>query len=149
VGSPGRSSLHFTPRHLTTFECSLLTTTDDGHILQDYAALETNLRFRLANESNSQLDMMIQWARGCFHGNLLAAPLSAAAYDFPSLAKAHRVMLHIRALAAQTTAYSERAYLMALFFNSLHTATYREASDLTRNHALYCAAKIADRLIEL
>lgn len=132
--------------HRATWLIDFLTTTDDGHILQDYAALETNLRFRLAPESGCSLEAILQWARGCFEGNLLAAPLSATAYDHPSLLKAHRVMLHIRSLAAQTTGYSERAYLIALFFNTLRAATYREASDFTRNHALYCAAKIAGRL---
>ncbi len=135
--------------HRATWLIDFLTTTDDGHILQDYAALETDLRFRLVPESGCGLEALIQWARGCFEGSLLAAPLPAAAYDHPGLLKAHRVMLRIRALAAQTTAYSERAYLIALFFNSLRAATYREASNFTRNHALYCAAKIANRLIEL
>ncbi len=132
-----------------TWLIDFLTTTDDGHILQDYVALETDLRFRLVPESGCGLEVLIQWARGCFEGSLLAAPLPAAAYDHPGLLKAHRVMLHIRALAAQTTAYSERTYLIALFFNSLRAATYREASNFTHNHALYCAAKIANRLIDL
>lgn len=132
-----------------TWLIDFLTTTDDGHILQDYVALETDLRFRLVPEAGYSLEMLIEWARGCFEDSLLAAPLPAAAYDHPGLFKAHRVMLHIRALAAQTTAYNERAYLVALFFNSLRAATYREASNFTRNHALYCAAKIANRLIEM
>lgn len=58
-------------------------------------------------------------------------------------------MTVIRALAAQTIGYSERAYLIALFFNTLRAATYREASNATRGHALYCAAKIADELIRI
>ena len=135
--------------HHATWLIDFLTTTDDGHILQDYAALETNLRFRLVPESGYGLEVLIQWARACFEGSLMAARFPAAAYDHSGLFKAHQVMLHIRALAARTIAYSERAYLIALFFNSLRAATYREASNFTRNHALYCAAKIANRLIEL
>lgn len=130
-----------------TWLIDFLTTTDDGHLLQDYAALETDLRFRLTPKSGVHLDALLQWERGCFEDNLLAAPNLPAIYDHPGLLKAHRIMIHIRTLAAQTTAYSERAYLIALFFNSLRAATYKEASDLTRNHALYCAAKIANRLI--
>jgi|GEM_PF-2091865 len=132
--------------HHATWLIDFLTTTDDGHILQDYAALETHLRFRLAPESGCNFEMLLQWTRGCFTGSLLAAPFSPAAYDHPGLLKAHRVLQHIRTLAAQTSGYSERAHLIALFFNSLHAATYQEASDFTRNHALYCAAKIAQRL---
>ncbi len=130
--------------HHATWLIDFLTTTDDGHILQDYAALETNLRFRLAPDSGCGIEILLQWARSCFDGNLSATP-----YDHPALLKAHHIMLHIRALAAQTTGYNERAYLIALFFNTLRAATYREASDFTRNHALYCAAKIADRLIQI
>lgn len=129
-----------------TWLIDFLTTTDDGHILQDYAALETSLRFRLAPEAGLSLEALLQWANRCFDGNLLNAPLSAATCEHPSLLKAHRVMLRIRALAAQTIGYGERAYLVALFFNTLRAATYREASSLTRNYALYCAAKIASRL---
>ncbi len=130
-----------------TWLIDFLTTTDDGHILQDYAALETDLRFRLIPRSGVTLDSLLKWARVCFEGSLLTAPLSESAYDHPGLFKGHRIMLRIRALAAQTTGYRERAYLIALFFNALRAATYREASDFTRNHALYCAAKIADRLV--
>lgn len=130
-----------------TWLIDFLTTTDDGHILQDYAALETDLRFRLTPKSGVNLDALLRWARGCFEGSLLAAPNLPCVYEHPGLLKAHRVMLHIRALAVQTTGYSERAFLVALFFNALRAATYREASDNTRNHALYCAAKIADRMV--
>lgn len=133
--------------HRATWLIDFLTTTDDGHILQDYAALETNLRFRLAPDSGCSLEMLLHWARGCFDENLQASPILAAAYEHPGLFKAHQVMLCIRALAVQTAGYDERAHLVALFFNALRAATYREASDFTRNHALYCAAKIADRLI--
>ncbi len=135
--------------HHATWLIDFLTTTDDGHILQDYAALETNLRFRLCPDAGRDLEIMLRWAGSSFHGNLLAAPLSAAANDHPGLRKAHRIMLHIRALAAQTIGYTDYAYLVALFFNTLRAATYREASDFTRNHALYCAAQIANRLIQM
>ncbi|PWH12326.1 MAG: hypothetical protein DDG60_13655 [Anaerolineae bacterium] len=132
--------------HHDTWLIDFLTTTDDGHILQDYAALETHLRFRLVREAGCSLETLLHWAQICFNGNLQHVPLSAVVYDHPGLLKAHQVMLHLRALAAQSTGYTDRAYLIALFFNTLRSATYREASDFTRNHALYCAAKIAARL---
>ncbi|MCS6992263.1 MAG: response regulator [Anaerolineales bacterium] len=132
--------------HHDTWLIDFLTTTDDGHVLQDYAALETHLRFRLAPEAGCNLETLLRWAQGCFDGNLQRVPLSAAIYEHAGLLKAHQVMLHIRVRAAQTTGYTDRAYLIALFFNTLRAATYREASAFTRNHALYCAAKIAARL---
>jgi CheY-like chemotaxis protein len=134
-------------QHRATWLIDFLTTTDDGHILQDYAALETNIRFRLALDADTGIDLPLQWACACFNANLPNAPAPTEIFDHPGLLKAHRVMLHIRALAAQTSGYTERAYLVALFFNTLRAATYREATDATRNHALYCAAKIANRLI--
>ncbi len=132
--------------HHDTWLIDFLTTTDDGHVLQDYAALETHVRFRLAAEAGCGLEALLGWARSSFRGDLRDIPLPAAIYDHPALHKAHRVMLHIRALAAQTTGYNDRAYLIALFFDALRAATYREASAFTRNHALYCAARIAARL---
>lgn len=132
--------------HRDTWLIDFLTTTDDGHVLQDYAALETHVRFRLAPEAGCGLEALLGWARSSFRGDLRDIPLPAAIYDHPALHKAHRVMLHIRALAAQTTGYNDRAYLIALFFDALRAATYREASAFTRNHALYCAARIAARL---
>lgn len=133
-------------QHHATWLIDFLTTTDDGHILQDYAALETHLRFRLAPEACSDAAPLLDWTRACFEPGQPGSPLPTSICDHAGLRKAHQVMLHIRALAAQTTGYNERAYLIALFFNTLRAATYREANDCTRNHALYCAAKIADRL---
>ncbi len=135
--------------HHATWLIDFLTTTDDGHILQDYAALETNIRFRLIRESGVNTEQLWQWSCACFKTDPSNAAIPTEIYGHPNLLKAYHVMLHIRALAAQTPGYTERAYLIALFFNTLRAATYPEASDATRNHALYCAAKIANLLIQM
>jgi CheY-like chemotaxis protein len=120
------------------------TTTDDGHVLQDYATMENNIRFILHNLNETGL--LFQWARASLAKNLLDPADPPEIQNNPELLKAHQAIRRIRVMASKTPHYSPRAYLTALFFNALRLTTFNDASVTIRDHAFYCASVIAERL---
>jgi hypothetical protein len=131
-------------QHHDAWLIDFATTTDDGHILQDYASLENNLRLRLITTEDMKL--LFSWARLSLTKNLIEPIPPLEIQHNPDLLKAHQGIRHIRELASRTSHYSHRAYLMALFFNALRVTTFNDATVMVRDHAFYCASVIAERL---
>lgn len=119
------------------------TTTDDGHILQDYATLENNVRFEL--NADEDINLLFKWTKLCLIDSLVDVSLSMDIQGNSRLTKAHQVIQRIRQFASETPYYTPRAYLTALFFNALRLSTFNTVSPVIRDHAFYCASIIAER----
>ena len=116
---------------------------ENGHILQDFAALENFVKMLMIEKSYSR--DFFEWEKCLtlgFYDPMLPTQLRTRA-DFH---KAHLVIRKIRALAKTTPFCYERAYLISLLFNALRTTTFFELSVDVREHAFLSASVIANKL---
>ncbi len=135
----------FVDVHDQTWLIDFATTLEHGHILQDYVSLENFIRtFGIATDD---LDKLYEWDKSMMFTQALdQCELSPLLGADPAFEKAHRAIIKIRQFATATPRYSNRSYLIALFFNTLRTATIFNLPRPIRDHAFLAASLIAERL---
>jgi hypothetical protein len=131
-------------QHNEAWLIDFATTTDNGHILQDYATLENNIRLMFV--SSADIGLLFQWARASLAKNLLEPADPPEIQNNQELRKAHQAIRYIREMATETPHFSPHAYLTALFFNALRITTFNDAPITICDHAFYCASIIAEIL---
>jgi CheY-like chemotaxis protein len=131
--------------HLDTWLIDFATTKNQGHILQDYASFENYIRLLMIKTDN--LDLLYLWEKSLFQRNLTDISLPADTFVSNEIEKATHVIKKIRQLAQETRHFTNRAYLIGLFFNAIRTTTFLELPDATRDHAFLSAAIIAERIL--
>lgn len=127
--------------------------TGQGHILRDFVALDTALRFQLLTTSDATLQERLEMDRALcsinhfsdvdqLEGKLLT--------DNPSLLKAYDIVVHLRKLAYHMVSHNPsndfNEYCAALLLNSLNTLRFAVLEQEQRLHALLSASLLAKKL---
>lgn len=127
--------------------------TSPGHVLRDIAQLDSEIRFVLLSAHEANLDERLSMEETLCAASLFSEvpPLAAQVTSTnQALAKACRVIIHLRTLArkliAQNPSDDLSEYYIALFYNAVNTLRFYNLSSCQREHALICASLLADRL---
>ncbi len=133
-------------QHEETWLIDFAATTNNGHILQDYASLENFIRLLLIKTDD--ISLLYEWEKSLFSNNMLADKIENRFSSIKEIAKAQQIIQKIRDLARKTNHYSNRAYLISLFFNVLRSTTFLDLPRFIIDHGLLSASIIADRLLK-
>jgi len=120
----------------------------EGHILQDFAALESFVKFSLVSTDN--LSALYEWERGLLASlSFRAGPSLVNSLGIEELDKAFATICKIRHLACEALCEHDMTeYYMGLLFHALKLLTILDLPRKTREHALISAALICERLGE-
>ena len=118
-------------------------TTSQGHILQDYASLESYIKFRMVKTDD--LELLFQWEKTLFQDNLLVPILPPRLSGNKDIKKADYAIHQIRRLAKETNYFTNQAYRISLLFNAIRMATFPDLSKIEQTHALLSAAIITEK----
>jgi CheY-like chemotaxis protein len=127
--------------------------TGHGHILRDFAELDSEIRFRLLDPQEATLAERCQMEEALCsieRFSEIDRLTTEFATSNPALAKIYTTVVHLRNLAykmvAQNLADDINEYYAALFYNALNTLRFYSLPSGQREHALLCASLLADRL---
>ena len=120
----------------------------EGHILQDFTALESFVKFSLVSTNN--LSALYEWERGLLaSADFRASPSIANNHSIEELDKAFATVCKIRHLAYEIVGEHDMTeYYIGLLFHALKILTILDLPRKTREHALISAALICERLGE-
>jgi len=117
----------------------------EGHILQDFTALESFVKFSLVSTDN--LGALYEWERGLLaFADFHASPGLVNNLGLEELDKAFATICKIRQLAYETVGEHMTEYYIGLLFHALKILTILDLPRETREHALISAALICERL---
>ena len=120
----------------------------EGHILQDFTALESFVKFSLVSTDN--LSALYEWERGLLaSADFRASPRLVNNLGIEELDKAFATVCKIRQLAYEALGEHDMTeYYIGLLFHALKILTILDLPRKTREHALISAALICERLGE-
>jgi CheY-like chemotaxis protein len=119
----------------------------EGHILQDFTALESFVKFSLLSTDN--LGALYEWERGLLTSDSCASPSLVNNLGIEELDKAFATVGKIRHLAYEALGEHDMTeYYIGLLFHALKILTILDLPRETREHALISAALICERLGE-
>jgi hypothetical protein len=120
-----------------------------GHPVRDFAMLESAVKYSL-QQSRASLPVLFDWEYGCLNTSDFSSQPEFPATFHPDLEleKATKIILHIRSLLKEILPLmTMRDYLISLYFHALKAMTLSsKLTLLQRQHALICAAILANRL---
>ena len=123
--------------------------TGPGHPARDFAMLESSIKFLLQQSTCSPLSLY-EWERSLIQAETLTKlpPADPPLQLDPELAKATKIIGHIRALSSQILPdMTTRDYQISLYFHALKAMTLnREFDERRRLHTLFSAALLAEIL---
>jgi thiamine kinase-like enzyme len=127
--------------------------TGQGHILQDVAKLDSEIRFFLLTSEEATLDERLSMEEALCSierfSQVEQLPIRFTAEN-TALAKAYSTVVHLRTLARKLVAQNPSddigEYYIALFYNAINTIRFYSLPLGQREHALLCASLLADRL---
>jgi thiamine kinase-like enzyme len=127
--------------------------TGQGHILQDVAKLDSEIRFFLLTSEEATLDERLSMEEALCSierfSQVEQLPIRFTAEN-TALAKAYSTVVHLRNLASKLVAQNPSddigEYYIALFYNAINTIRFYSLPLGQREHALLCASLLADRL---
>lgn len=119
----------------------------EGHILQDFTALETFVKFSLVSTDN--LSALYEWERGLLTSDFRVGPSLVNSLGIEELDKAFATVCKIRQLAYEAAGEHDMTeYYIGLLFHALKMLTILDVPRKTSEHALISAALICERLGE-
>jgi hypothetical protein len=127
--------------------------TGPGHILRDFAMLDSIIRFLLLTELEATLEERLQMEEALCKPERFSQ-LTQLANEFTTenraLAKAFAAVVHVRTLAGKQIGQNARddmgEYYVALYYNALTTLRYTNRTMVQLEHALLSASLLADKL---
>jgi CheY-like chemotaxis protein len=120
----------------------------EGHILQDFTALESFVKFSLVSTNN--LSALYEWERGLLTSDFRASPSLVNNLGIEELDKAFATVCKIRHLAYEIVGEHDMTeYYIGLLFHALKILTILNLPRKTREQALISAALICERLGEM
>ncbi len=126
--------------------------TEPGHILRDFAMLNSAIRFQLLTAQEATLEERLQMEEVLCKAEQFSQ-LQQMATGFTeanqSLTKAFATVIHLRRLAglvAQNSHDDISEYYIALFYNALNILQFPSLETVQYEHALLCASLLADKL---
>jgi len=127
--------------------------TGQGHILRDFAQLDSEIRFFLLAPEEATLDERLQMEEALCSIDRFSQVkqlMDRFSTANPALARAYAAVVHLRTLAhrmvEQHPADDISEYYIALFYNAMNTLRFYNHSITQREHALISASLLADRL---
>ncbi len=127
--------------------------TGQGHILRDFVALDTNLRFQLLTTSDATLQErleMDQVLSSISHFSELEQLEGKFTTTNASLMKTYNIVVHLRRLAYHMVKHNSsddfNEYYAALLLNSLNTLRFTSLEPEQRIHALLSASLLVEKL---
>ncbi len=127
--------------------------TGQGHILQDVAKLDSEIRFFLLTSEEATLDERLSLEEAlCSIERFSQVEQLATRFTTENiaLAKAYSTVVYLRTLASKLVAQNPSddigEYYIALFYNAINTIRFYSLPLGQREHALLCASLLADRL---
>jgi CheY-like chemotaxis protein len=119
----------------------------EGHILQDFTALESFVKFSLVSTDN--LSALYEWERGLLTSDFHVNPSLVNSFGIEELDKAFTTVCKIRQLAYKALGEHDMTeYYIGLLFHALKLLTILGLPRKTSEHALISAALICERLGE-
>jgi len=120
----------------------------EGHILQDFTALESFVKFSLVSTDN--LGALYEWERRLLtSADFRVGPSLINSFGIEELDKAFATVCKIRQLAYETVGgHDMTEYYIGLLFHALKMLTILDVPSKIKEHALISAALICKRLGE-
>lgn len=144
----GGNTLIDKERHVWLIDFGL---TGPGHILRDFAELDTVIRYQLLKEEETTLDerLALEDALTLSERFSEVSTLSRGLQtENPALAKAYETVVYLRQLAYQVVesnpADDVKEYNVALYYYSLNALRFYSWSQMQRQHALISASILYD-----
>jgi CheY-like chemotaxis protein len=127
--------------------------TGPGHILRDAAQLDSVVRFQLLVAEEASLEERLKMEETLCSIERFSQ-VKRLASEFPTanraLAKAYATVVHLRTLAhklvEQNRSDDISEYYVALLYYAMNTIRFHAVPKEQREHALFCASLLADRL---
>jgi CheY-like chemotaxis protein len=125
--------------------------TGPGHILRDFAQLDSEIRFFLLARGEATLDERFLMEEALSEVEPFRQ-VGEQVLDTQNqlLAKVFAVVMHLRTLVSQFVAQNSgddmSEYYIALFYNAVNTLRFYKLPSVQRMHALLCASLLADQL---
>jgi len=126
--------------------------TELGHLLRDFAMLDSAIRFQLLTAPEATLEERLQMEEALCEAEHLSQGEASTRLvtDNQALAKAYATVTHLRTLASSVAAQNPQdtisEYSIALFYNALNTLKFSSLKTVQHEHALLCASLLATRL---
>jgi DNA-binding response OmpR family regulator len=127
--------------------------TGQGHILRDFVALDSSVRFQLLTATDATLQERLEMEQALCsikHFSEVDQLEGRFQTDNKQLAKAYDIVVHLRKLAAQAVRRNPNddfnEYYAALLFNALNTLRFASLEQEQREYALLSASLLTRKL---